>query len=107
MGTEVMTYPWEAPEQSLEEIVHAIQRDMMFAVSHTAVLVRSSMPELRMVTNTARGQEIPKGLCTYNDGTVVEFQDIGMPQIGVPTMTMQELVQTVHAKATELGLWLP
>jgi hypothetical protein len=113
-----MSWPWEVPEwpsatlAELEETVRAIQRDMMFAVSQTAVLVRSDMPELRMVANTARGQEIPKGLCTYSDGTKgygvsVEFQDIGMPQIGVPTMTMQELIQAVHAKATELGLWLP
>ena len=102
-----MTFPWEASERSLEETVRAIQADMLFAVGHTAVLVRSSMPELRMVANTARGQEIPQGLCTYNDGSTVEFQDIGMPQINVPTMTMHELVQAVHAKATELGLWLP
>lgn len=103
-----MTYPWEEPpKHSLEDTVRAIQADMRFAVEHTCVLVRSSNPELRMVANTARGQDMPQGLCTYADGTSIEFQDIGMPQPNCPVMTMQELCRTIHDKALELGLELP
>ena len=98
----VMSYPWEKP--SLEDTVCALQRDFAFAVRFTAVLVRSSNADLRMIANTERGQEMPKGACVLTDGSTVEFQDIGMPQPGVPTMSVHDLVKAVFAKATELGL---
>jgi hypothetical protein len=101
--------PWEAPadeppERSLEETVKALQADMAFAVRHTAVLVRSDNALLRMVVNTERGQLMPPGAVTFTDGSTVEFQDIGMCQLGVPTMTVHELAKAVFSKATELGL---
>ena len=98
----VMSYPWEKP--SLEDTVCALQRDFAFAVRHTAVLVRSSNADLRMIANTERGQEMPKGVCVLTDGSTIEFQDIGMPHPNMPTMSMQDLVKAVFAKATELGL---
>lgn len=111
MGARIVTFPWEESTELtelevLQTTVRTIQADMEFACRHTAVLVRSSNVALRMVVNTMRGQEIPNGVCTYTEDTIVEFQDIGMPQPGIPTMTMQELVQSVHAKALELGLEL-
>lgn len=104
--------PWEVPdeepplERSLEGTVAAIQRDMAFACRHTGVLVRSSNEALRLVVNTERGQVLPPGVGTFTDGTTIEMQDLGMPQPGCPTMTVQELVKTVMDKATELGLEL-
>lgn len=100
-----MTYPWEtASEPSLAETVRALQADMAYAIGHTAILVRSSNTLLRMVANTVRGQSMPPGVCTFTDGSTVEFQDIGMPQAGVPEMTVPELVRAVFHKATELEL---
>ena len=86
------------------DTVKALQADMLFAVKHTAILVRSSNSSLRMVVNIERGSDIPSGVCTFTDGTTIEFQDIGMPQPGVPTMTAQELGKAVFSKVTELGL---
>jgi hypothetical protein len=107
--------PWEAPTdvdllrnwtQSIEETVTALQRDFAFAIKYSSTLVRSSNPDLRMIVNMERGQKLPPGEVTFTDGSTMEFQDIGMPQIGVPTMTVQELAQTAYNKATELGLEL-
>lgn len=98
----VMSFPWQ--QSSLEETVKALQADLRFAVRHTSILVRSSNTLLRMVVNTERGQSLPPGTCTFKDGSTVEFQDLGMPQVNVPLMTVSELVRTVFSKATELGL---
>jgi len=128
MSVRIMTMPWDPPAdegkpltfdlpsegddtpspRSLEDTVKALQADMLFAVRHTGVLVRSNNEELRMVINTERGQLLPPGTCTFTDGgphpVTVEFQDIGMPQPGMPLMTMQELARHVFHKANEMGL---
>jgi hypothetical protein len=102
-----MKYPWEVPaEPPIEEIMRAIQADILFALKHTAILVRSSNEVLRMIVNTERGQVLPAGVCTFTDGTTVEMQDIGMPQVGIPTMTVQELTGMVLRQAYEMGLEL-
>ena len=95
-----MLYPWEKPS------IEALQADFAFAIRHTAILVRSSNPELRMVVNTERGQKLPIGEGIFTDGTTIELQDIGMPQPNCPVMTVQELIQAVMDKAKELGLEL-
>ena len=94
------------PERSLEEIVRAIQADIAFAVRHTAILVCSNNEALHMVVNTVRGQDMPPGGCTFTDGSEVTFRDIGMPQPGVPLMTVQELARAVADKALAMGLVL-
>lgn len=94
----------ELGEPTLADTVRAIQQDIAFAVKHTAILVRSDNVAFRMVVNTERGQLMPPGRVTFSDGSTVEFQDVGMPQPNVPTMTVQELVKTAFSKATELGL---
>ena len=109
-----MTFPWETPvpavvepprlPATVEDVVRSLQSDMTFMVSHTAVQVHSSHEALQMLVNTARGQIIPRGECKLTDGSVIEFQDIGMPQIGAPLMTVQELVARVLGVVTELGL---
>jgi hypothetical protein len=101
-----MKMPWETPEQSLEDIVQALRADMQFMHAFTAILVRSQNEKLRTVVNTERGQVMPEGKCTFKDGTTIEFQDIGMPQIGMPAMTVQELVLTTLDKAFALELEL-
>jgi hypothetical protein len=105
-----MTMPWERPDanpeiEDLAEIVRALQADFRFMVGHTAILVRSNDEALRMVFNTERGQSMPDPLkCTFRDGTTMEFQDIGMPQPGVPTKTIKEVVTAALEKAFALGL---
>jgi hypothetical protein len=105
-----MSMPWEQPDappetNDLAETVRALQRDLQFMVSHTAILVRSNDSALRMVFNTERGQSMPDPLkCTFRDGTTMEFQDIGMPQPGVPTKNIEEIVIAALEKALELGL---
>lgn len=105
----IIKAPWDPPDEeppSLAETITAIQRDMAFACRYTAILVRSSDERLRMVINTERGQKPPPGEGVFTDGTTIEMQDIGMPQPNVPTMTVQEMIQAVIDKATELGLEL-
>lgn len=113
-----MKFPWEtealpaAPEPerlpaTVEETVTALQRDFAYAVQFTAVLVHSNRPELTMLVNTRRGQIVPKGVATFSDGTTTEFQDIGMPQVGAPTLEcITDLVARVLDVAKELGLSL-
>lgn len=110
-GVPLHTDCFKCDEPPLEDVVRdllatvtAMQADMRFAVKHTAVLVRSSNEALRMVVNTERGQLMPPGVVTFTDSSTVEFQDVGMPQPGCPTMTLPEIVKAVFAKATELGL---
>jgi hypothetical protein len=98
-------YPWQE-KLTLEEIVTALQRDFAFAVKHTAVMVRSTNPELCLVVNTERGADIPAGKACFSDGTEIEMQDIGMPQVGIPLMTARELADLILQRATELGLKL-
>lgn len=107
-------YPWEqthelttaevAPATQLEGTVSALQRDFAYAVTHTAVVVHSPHASLQMLVNTPRGQIVPRGECRFTDGTALEFQDIGMPQPGAPTMTVQELMARAWGIARELGL---
>lgn len=108
MANELTTrFPWEpAPPQSTEETLTALQRDVAYMVTHTAVLVRSNRDALEMLVNTPRGQVIPRGECKFTDGTTVEFQDIGMPQVGAPSMTVQKLVAQMWDVAKEMGLEL-
>lgn len=103
MSNEVTTrFPWEPVP--VAETVALLQRDFAYAVKYTAVLVHSTRPELEMLVNTARGQVIPRNVCTFTDGSTMEFQDIGMPQPGAPIMSVQELVARVWEIAKELGL---
>lgn len=97
-------FPWEPTPVS--ETVALLQRDVAYLVTHTAVLVHSSRPELVTLVNTARGQIVPRGQCKFTDGSTVEFQDIGMPQVGAPSMTVQELMAYVWGVANQLGLEL-
>lgn len=98
----VRRMPWEpAP---LDETVKALQADMRYALAHTGVLVHSKHEALQMLVNTRRGQIIPRGECKLDDGSTLEFQDIGMPQVGAPLMTVQELIARVWEIARELGL---
>lgn len=112
-----MTFPWEqlpaAPEpaqppavRSVEETVALLQQDFAYAVQYTAVMVRSSRPELQNVVNTRRGQIVPRNECRFSDGTTFELQDLGMPQPGCPEMTVKELLAQAWGLARELGLEL-
>jgi hypothetical protein len=116
-----MTFPWEkqAPlpmpwEQSappaapdLEGTVKALQRDVGYMVTHTAVIVHATGPHaaaLGMLFNTRRGQLIPVGEAKYTDGHTIRFQDLGMPQPRAPEMTVQEAVRVLFDAAQRLGL---
>lgn len=108
-----MSYPWEQLPVTAEpaqapaaDVVAALQADLRYMVSHTAVLVHSSRPELQMLVNTARGQIVPRGECKFTDGSTIEFQDIGMAQVGAPSMTVRDLMARVWSIAAELGLEL-
>lgn len=104
---EVATrFPWEVVPQPVEETLAALQRDIAYMVQYTAVLVRSSRAELRMLVNTERGQIVPRGECKFADGTTIEFQDLGMPQVNAPSATVDELVMRVLEVAKGLGLEL-
>lgn len=89
---------------STEDVVAALQRDFAYAVTHTAVLVHSSHDELQILVNTQRGQIIPRGECKLTDGTTIEFQDIGMAQVGAPLMSVKELLGQVWTIVAKLGL---
>lgn len=116
-----MKFPWEQETHTLtvaelpsqthvptvmptEELVAALQRDFAYAMTNTAVLVHSKHEELQMLVNTPRGQIIPRGECKLTDDSTIEFQDIGMPQIGVPYMTVKELLGEVWGAVAKLGL---
>jgi hypothetical protein len=109
-----VTYPWETPvpavveppqaPATVEHVVQALQRDMAYAVAHTAVLVHSPHEALQLLVNTPRGQIIPRGECKLTDGSTIEFQDIGMPQVGASLMTVPELAARVWEIVKELGL---
>lgn len=99
-------FPWEPAVQTTEDTVKLLQRDFTYAVLHTAVLVHSKHAALQMLVNTRRGQVIPRGECKFNDGSTLEFQDVGMPQPGAPVMSVQELMTRAWEIARELGLEL-
>jgi hypothetical protein len=116
-----MTFPWENIDEPtcphgvplhqdcfrcVAGTVRLLQEDMLFAVKHTAVMVRSTNPALCLVVNTGRGPNIPAGKACFTDGTEVEMVDIGMPQPGIPLMTAAELAKLLFHKANELGLEL-
>lgn len=103
----VMTFPWEQPAaRTVEDTIAAMQRDMTYMVTHTAVLVHSKHPALAMLVNTARGQLVPRGVCAFTDGSTMEVQDVGMPQPGAPEMSVQDLMVRAWEIARELGLEL-
>lgn len=112
-----MTFPWDAPPvpaviepaeppaaMSTEDTVAALQRDFAYAMSYTAVMVHSKHDALQFLVNTPRGQIVPQGECKLSDGTTIEFHDIGMPQVGVPVMTVKELIGEVWSAVAKLGL---
>jgi len=100
-------FPWEpAPPPTTDETVAKLQRDVLYMVTHTAVMVHSSRPELCMLVNTRRGQIIPRNEMKLKDGTTLEFQDIGMPQVGVSEMSVKDLLVHVLETMRSLGLEL-
>lgn len=101
-----MTFPWEQEPTPLENIVAAMQRDLAYMVTHTAVLVHSKHAALAMLVNTPRGQRVPKGECKLSDGSTFEFQDVGMPQVNAPEMSVPDLLKRVYEVTQELGLKL-
>jgi hypothetical protein len=109
-----MTFPWEqlpavvepAATPAVEETVTLLQRDFAYAVQYTAVRVHSPHTELQFTVNTPRGQIVPRGECKLSDGSVLEFQDIGMPQPDAPTATVQELVAMVWDAVKTLKLFV-
>lgn len=95
-------WPWEpAP---VADTVALLQRDMAYMVQWTAIKVHSNRPELQLTVNTQRGQIIPRNEFKYKDGTTVEFQDLGMPQIDVQQMSVKALVMLVIERGNDLGL---
>lgn len=105
MGEVTTRFPWEV--RTTEETLLALQHDVAYMVTHTAVLVRGSNSAFDMLVNTPRGQIMPRGECKFADGTVFELQDVGMPQPGAPAMTMRELMAQLWDIARDLGLELP
>ncbi len=97
-------FPWEAVP--VDETVAKLQSDIRYIISHTAVMVFSSRPELCMLVNTRRGQIVPRNECKFSDGTTLEMQDIGMPQVGVSEMTGPDLIEHIWGAVRGLGLEL-
>jgi hypothetical protein len=97
-------FPWDHPRRSVEDTVALMQNDFAYAVANTCVVVHSNNPALVFTANTQRGQLVPRGEVKFTDGTAVEFQDIGMPQINVPHMSVQAIAARVWSIAAKLGL---
>jgi hypothetical protein len=97
-------FPWEPVP--VADTVKLLQADLAYMVTHTAVMVHSKHTELQIIVNTRRGQIVPRGECKFSDGSTFEFQDIGMPQVGAPEMTVRELMTKVLETAHALGLEL-
>lgn len=107
MGDLVPRFPWEPPAApSTDDVVKLMQADLRFMTTHTAVLVHSKHASLQMLVNTPRGRIIPRGECKFTDGSTVELQDIGMPQVGAPLVSVADLMARVWEVARELGLEL-
>lgn len=103
---DVELFPWEPRPRSVEETVELIQRDFVYAVANTCIVVHSNNPALVFTANTHRGQLIPRGEVKFLDGTTIELQDIGMPQVNVQYMTVQQIMGRVWVLANQLGLEL-
>lgn len=104
-----MTFPWEQEpnfEREQAETIALLQRDLAYMVTHTAVLVHSKHAALAMLVNTARGQLMPRGECKLSDGSTFEFQDVGMPQVNAPEVSVPDLLKRVYEVTQELGLEL-
>lgn len=99
-------FPWEPRRPSVEEVVELLQQDFAYAVTHTAVKVHSNNPGLVFIANTHRGQLIPRGEAKLPDGTSIELQDMGMPQVNAQYMTVQQIMSRVWKLASDLGLEL-
>ncbi len=67
-----------------KDVIALLQADLRFMTAYTAVLVHSNQAALQMLVNTERGQIVPRGECKFTDGSTLQFQDIGMPQVGRP-----------------------
>ena len=106
MANDLTPFPWEPAPPAVADTVAALQRDFAYAVTNTAVVVHSENPAFVMVANTRRGQIVPRGQVRFSDGTTVELQDIGMPQVKVPYMTVQDIMTRIWTLANELGLEL-
>ena len=99
-------FPWEPAPRSVEDAIALLQSDFAYAVTHTAVVVHSNNPALMFTANTHRSQLVPRGEVKFLDGTTVELQDIGMPQVHAQYMTVQQIMSRVWKLASELGLEL-
>lgn len=97
-------FPWEPRPRSVEETVSLLQSDFAYAVAHTCIVVHSNNPALMFMANTHRGQLVPRGEVKFLDGTTIELQDIGMPQVNAQYMTVQQIMARVWKLASELGL---
>ena len=103
---DIELFPWDPPRRSVEDTIALLQNDFAYAVANTAIVVHSNNPALVFTANTARGQLVPRGEVKFTDGTTVELQDIGMPQINVPQMTVQAIAARVWSIVAKLGLEL-
>lgn len=99
---ELTRFPWEPPTTT--DLVDSLRRDFAYAVANTCVAVHSNNPAFTFAANTQRGQIVPRGEVKFTDGTTVELQDVGMPQPGVPFMTVQEIMSRIWELAGELNL---
>ncbi len=104
--TDNEIFPWEPAPRLIEDTIALLQSDFAYAVTHTAVVVHSNNPALVFEANTHRGQLVPRGEVKFLDGTTVELQDIGMPQVNAQYMTVQQIMSRVWKLASELGLEL-
>lgn len=97
-------FPWDPPRRSVEDTIALIQNDFAYAVANTCIVVHSSNSAFAFVTNTQRGQLVPRGEVRFSDGTTVELQDIGMCQPNVPYMNVQQIMSRIWKLASDLGL---
>ena len=97
-------FPWDPPRRPIEHTIELLQNDFAYAVANTAVMVHSNNPALVLTANTQRGQLVPRGEVKFTDGTTIEFQDIGMPQVNVPYMSVQQIMSHIWKLTSELGL---
>ena len=101
---DVELFPWDPPRRSVEDTIALLQNDFAYAVANTAIVVHSNNPALVFTANTARGQLVPRGEVKFTDGTTVELQDIGMPQVNVPYMSVQAIIVRVANTVAALGI---
>ena len=104
MADDVELFPWNPPKRSAEDLIELLQFDFAYAVANTAIVIHSNNPALVFTANTARGQLVPRGEVKFMDGTTVELQDIGMPQVNVQYMTVQQIMSRIWKIASEIGL---